>query len=456
VGITKVEQLQELFQRHGINQVYVKHLARRQDNDKNQIYLGRGIDGIANILPPQKVRVRARSESTAKSRSEKGSPIMEALIDLAWLGRDGTLFPAPGTRVIDYFQYPEARISGFIDGCDNPPDALRRRNLSKYGKRILLLGIVSGGYVIGFVLTEAEDPLVGEFPELPDLPVQPLLKVLVFGEKFGQSPTQLLLDELTVVHRSGWQPSVSLRPGEVTPGPFKGWQGGGYTLEALLSIPRNADAAPDKHGYEIKSYTPGKKISLMTPTANGGREKELGIRKFVETYGTVSSDGSHAFSGVYRCNQPNKKTGFVMRIEGYDADNIDEPFDTDTDNIRIVIRDEKESIDISVWTFDKIAAKWGKKHASACYVPRDRRDHAGGPGHDYDYRFSDEVFICEGTSIRRLFRAIHAGVVYYDPAHRIYLNGIAKARPQWRISATKKFEMTLAALYREVRLVNVG
>lgn len=72
MGISNVEQLQALFHPHGVNQVYVKHLARNQDNDKNQIYLGRGIDGIAKILPPRVVQVRARSESKAKSRSEKG------------------------------------------------------------------------------------------------------------------------------------------------------------------------------------------------------------------------------------------------------------------------------------------------------------------------------------------------------------------------------------------------
>lgn len=48
-----IEKLQVLIQRNGVYQVYLKHLAKTQENDKNQIYLGSGNDGVANILPPR-------------------------------------------------------------------------------------------------------------------------------------------------------------------------------------------------------------------------------------------------------------------------------------------------------------------------------------------------------------------------------------------------------------------
>lgn len=450
MGIESVHQIQELFAPHGVTQVYVKHLAPKQDNDKNQIYLGKGIDGIANILPSRDVVERAPSQSTKKAHSDQGSPITEASLNLSWLSRDGALHRAPEARIINYFQYPEVRISGFLKGCDDPPDALRRTSLDKYGKRILLLGVARGVHTIGLVLTETEDPIVGDFPDLPPLPVQPLLRVMAFGDDVGRSPTEMLLEELTAIHLSGWCPSATLKPGCEDPEPFRGNQGGGYTLEALLGVPRNSDAKPDKYGYEIKSFSPGKKISLMTPTADAGFEGDNTFRDFMAKYGNYRDDDSYALSGVYRCNQPNKKTGFVMRIEGYDPET--QTFDEDVSKIRIVIRDEVNDVDVSAWTFSKIANKWSEKHASACYVPRERRSHEGSAEHDYDYRYLDYVYICEGTSVKRLFAAIHSGMVYYDPAHRIYANGKPSVRPQWRIS-TPRIEETLGYLYREVRSV---
>ena len=452
MGIKAVGEIHDLFARFGVSQVYVKHLAAKQDNDKNQIYLGKGLDGIANILPSRDIVERAPSQSKKKSKSELGSPITEASLDLSWLSRDGSVHRAPEARLINYLQYPEVRISGFIAGCDDPPDALRRRNLEKYGKRILLLGVSGGNRILGLVLTEAEDPVVRDFPELPDLPVQPLLKVMVFGDDLSRSPTERLLEELTAIHLGGWFSSITLKPGCYAPEPFRGNPGGGYTLEALLHIPRNSDAKPDKYGYEIKSYTPGKKISLMTPTADSGFEGDNSFREFMARYGTLREDGSYALSGVYRCNQPNKKTGYVLLIEGFNAETS--TFVDDISSIRIVIRDETNDVDVSAWSFEKIANKWNEKHASACYVPRDRRKHSGSTLHDYDYRYLDFVYICEGTSVKRLFSAIHSGVVYYDPAHRIYANGKASARPQWRIS-TPRMEETLGFLYRRVRRVSL-
>jgi MvaI/BcnI restriction endonuclease family len=451
MGIRKVDEVQLLFSQHGVTQVFVKYLAPKQDNEKNQINLGRGLDGVANLFPSELIE-REASTSTKKVHSNAGAPIVEAKLDLHWLSNDGSLHSAPHAKIIDYFQYPEVRISGFLKGCDAAPDALRRRNQSKYGQRILLLGVADARRTIGMVLTEANDPLVAEFPDLPALPIRRLLKVMVFGEGTGQSPRDLLHRELSAIHAMAWQPSITLKPGDVRPVPFKGNQGGGYTLEALLSVPRNAEAAPDKYGYEIKSFTKGKKISLMTPTADAGYEGDNSFRDFMSEYGTARDDGSVALSGVYRCNQPNKKTGFVMRIEGYDS--INDTLAEDTKFIRVVIRDEVNDIDVSAWSFSKLASKWSKKHASACYVPRDRRIHDSESAHDFDYHFRDHAYFCEGTSIRRLFRAIHEGSVFYDPAHRIYADGKAKQRPQWRMNTTR-FEKTLADLYSEVAIVQL-
>lgn len=47
-GVATVEKLQSLLRAEGVRTAYVKHLSPKQDNDKNQIYLGGGLDD----LPP--------------------------------------------------------------------------------------------------------------------------------------------------------------------------------------------------------------------------------------------------------------------------------------------------------------------------------------------------------------------------------------------------------------------
>ena len=248
MGIRSVEQLRDLFARHGVTQVYAKQLAPKQDNEKNQIYVGSGLDGATNLFPATIV-ARSPSESTRKRKSSAGRPKVEAQLDFAWLSRDGSLHPAPHARIIDYFQYPEIRFSGFMSKCNDPPDALRRDNQAKYGQRILLLGVSPAGQTIGMVLSETEDQLTNEFPDLPVLPSFPTFGVLSFIGAPGTSPTDLLIPELSGIHHAGWHPSVILKPRESGPIPFRGNQGGGFTLEALLGVPANADKAPDKHGY---------------------------------------------------------------------------------------------------------------------------------------------------------------------------------------------------------------
>lgn len=453
MGIQSIEHVSGLFERHGVSQVYVKRLAPKQDNEKNQIYLGSGLDGATNLFPATIV-ARSPSESTEKRKSSQGKPKVEAQIDLAWLDRAGDLHDAPHARIIDYFQYPEIRFSGFMRGCDDPPDALRRDKQAEYGTRYLMLGVSDTGRTIGLVLTELEDEIAQSFPDLPELGAFPSLRVLSFAGGLGVSPTDMLLHEFGAVHRAGWHPSVILKPSEKAPIPFRGNQGGGYTLEALLGVPANADKAPDRHGYEIKTYSKGK-ISLMTPTADAGYEGEHTFREFLAQYGRPgrAGDGRVVFTGVHRCGSVNTATGCKLEVQGYNAD--DDSFTADTSKIIVAIVQESTGLVISGWTFKKLADGWNKKHASATYVAREKRPHDGDEGHDFDYRYFEDVFVCEGTDIWRLLRAINSGEVYFDPAHTIYANGQAKVRPQWRIN-TNRLHDCLRHLYREVRVVSVA
>jgi hypothetical protein len=366
MGIKSLEQLEKIFTLHGVSRLYIKQLAPNQDNDKNQIYLGSSLDGAANLFQ-SKIYSRSASESIAKRKSSKGQPKLEALLNFVWLDSTGLAFPAPNTRIIDYFQYPEIRLSGFLKGCANPPDSLRRTNQDKYGKRILILGVNPRGNTFGFVLTEMDDPIVSFFPDYPDLPAIPILKVHVIGTAIEKSPRELLINELAQIHLGGWYLSIMLKSGCSTPEPFKGNQGGGYTLEALLGVTANADKKPDKYGYEIKSWSGGK-ISLMTPVADTGYEGEHTFREFMQAYGRAgqAGDGRRVFTGVHRCESINTATGYTLMLEGYDPDK--DHFSDNADEISIALVNPLNKERISVWTMQRLLDSWNKKHTSACYI----------------------------------------------------------------------------------------
>jgi hypothetical protein len=103
------------------------------------------------------------------------------------------------------------------------------------------------------------------------------------------------------------------------------------------------------------------------------------------------------------------------------------------------------------WSLERLANCWNAKHASAMYVAADARENPDGSA---EYRYRDEVLVGEGTDVFRLLRAIHRGVVWYDPADSIYASGQAKVRPQWRTGA-RRLEETMRSLYASARRVRI-
>ena len=47
--IKNLKELRDRFRLFGVDTIYIKRLSAKQDNDKNQIYLGSGLDGVTNI-----------------------------------------------------------------------------------------------------------------------------------------------------------------------------------------------------------------------------------------------------------------------------------------------------------------------------------------------------------------------------------------------------------------------
>jgi hypothetical protein len=443
-AFASLEQLAALLHKEGVRTAYAKHLSLRQDNSKNQIYLGSGLEGITNLFPAT-IHARSGSESLQKRKSAAGKPKLEARIDFAWLGANGQRIEAPHTRIIDYFQYPEVRLSGFLRDSDGP-EALVRDRQAEFGKRILVLGTASDGKVVGMVLTERDDPLVSDFPDLPLAYKGGVLRVLVIDGPAGASPEQLLHDQMTAIVRGGWYSSRINRGGTIVP--FAGAQGGGYTLEALLGVAANGNKAPDLHGFEIKGYS-GSRISLMTPTPDLGFQGANSFRAFMEKWGHAgrADDGSRRFTGIHRSRTVSPGTGLELVVRGYDArsDSFGRP-----EEIAVELVHHETGEVAAGWSLEKMANCWNAKHASAVYIAFDKREGEAGA----EYRYHPRWLIGRGTDVWRLLRAIHSGLIFYDPADSIYADGLAKVRSQWRITA-RDLPSAMALLYASSSVVTV-
>ncbi|MCB1470940.1 MAG: hypothetical protein KDK08_28115, partial [Rhizobiaceae bacterium] len=89
MGITSISQLRTLFRDAGVGRIYIKILAPKQDNDKNQIVLASQLEGLVNAFPVREIKLRAPSSSTKKRKSAAGRPITEAHLNFFWLDERG-------------------------------------------------------------------------------------------------------------------------------------------------------------------------------------------------------------------------------------------------------------------------------------------------------------------------------------------------------------------------------
>ncbi len=160
------------FRRRGVRRLFVKHLALN-DNDKNQIYISPSLDGMANLLRGR-LSEGSGSASSTRAGSSPGRPKMVLHLDWVWITADDREVTAPNIKLIHYFQYPEARLSGFLSGCTDPPDSLRKRQLGRYGQRTLLFG-TDGERVFGHVIAGPPGSGIPDIPGLLSSPVSTIL-----------------------------------------------------------------------------------------------------------------------------------------------------------------------------------------------------------------------------------------------------------------------------------------
>lgn len=448
-GFSDLSACLAALRERGASDVIVKLLAPNQDNDKNQIYLGRGIP--TSQLFPGKLSFRGLSGS-AKSREDgPRSPIVSLALDFTWVWPDGNDAKAPAAKIIEYSQYPESRLSGFLAGCARAPRALRRTEQDLFGVRLLVLGIAETA-IYGAVITEVESPAVAtDYSHLNPWQHLPIFRVLVAEEHDDRNIVDLIA-EIDRISGPLFRPIV-LRALDGIPDAIPATsQAAGWTLEALLNVPRNSISAPDKYGYELKSVG-GSKVSLITTEPDFGVRHDLGMAKYLDRFGRqgTSNPRQRVFSGVHQSWEINAATGCQLEITHWDRvlespDGSGEP--------SIVLRHVDTNSIVSGWTFAKIGASWMKKHAGAVYVETLKHSDEEGVG----YSFGPRVIVAEGTTALLFLRGVSRGIIRLDPGDRFDPEKGFKKRTQWRVqgSIESLLPKRLSELYFSVRVETLG
>lgn len=405
----------------------VKALAARQDNDKNQIYVGGDLTQLAKIPTGA---VEASATVSRKTRAT-GKTKFTVPVPFTWITPEGDS-PAPKAKMIYYPQYPEVRLSGLMQGSASPPRSLYSRTMrGQEAGRTLLLGINRSTHEVWALL----------------LPPESLAKDTIgswVGDSYGvfrvwdlvagsvTDSASALVTTLQDIHALGWVPSQRIKDGVVIP--YRARNGGGYTLESLLGVAPNGYSEPDFLGWEIKAHgvrslaSPARRqpLTLMTPEPTGGVYRDHGVPAFMQRYGrqNTSTEDRWDFTGRHFVGRAVPSSGTMLKLHGWAP-----PRDIEPDGrLALVGRDDEVA---ASWTFTGLMEHWKRKHAQACYVPFEVRD----VGDRREYRFGGSVLMCRETSLSRFFGGFHDGLIYYDPGinmRRKEGRWVTKRRSQFR------------------------
>ena len=414
----------------GCEYAYFKILGPN-NNSKQQVYLAGDLRDL-NWLPHGEVTQAVGSSRKPRS----GGPILHVAIDLFWLTADGPE-RAPHAQLIAYPQYPEVRLSGLLrDSPGAPSELLRIDQRGKEPGRVLLLAPWgTKGVIAALVGPETEaaahvrrlaagsNDLIGRWA-LSDSREEPTL--------------ESLLGDLADVVAQGWIQGERMRPDRVVV-PYNARNAGGYTLEARLGIPSNADPAADVNGVgELKQVGRASgRLTLMDLPPVKGAFCDLVPLEFFKRFGRETKHGrrmdftfarsrGHRFE--YRHGDPEEGVSDAFVLSTGDAV-------------------------IGEWPLAHVASHWTRKHRRTVVVQSEMaRDKSGFRL----FRYLPTVWIHEGARLGRLMEATEAGHLRIDPGCRIERRsddgwGDAKTRFGFRI-ATKH----LGGLYERSEKVDVS
>jgi hypothetical protein len=442
-----LDRVRQMFIEHCASELLFKVLPQNA-NSKNQVYVAADLSQLGKL--PSGHVVPVTSSSTKPTR--KPNPIFHSSVRLAWITPNGVLAPAGATKLIAYPQYPEVRLSGFLKGCLEAPSFLfdKGRRGTDPG-RVLLLGPRPDGQIIALALPpeasavrELRESTFDAYGAFSILPLQP--------DQGGDSFKRLMA-ELCRIHRLGWIESRRLNNQGIRV-PCNATNCGGYTLEAELGIRSNGYALPDFHGWEVKarnvpnSMRPGaSRVTLFTPEPTGGFYSAEGADAFVRMWGYPDTRGRADrmnFGGIYRVGgPPHSRTNIHMILDGYNRERG--TFRSDG-ALRLV---DGRGVEAASWSFAKLMDHWKAKHARAVYVPCQPASHP-----HREYRYASEVLVGEGALFELFLRAVHDGVVYYDPG--ISLKNASTGNPDLhRRSQIRIASQSLSLIYQTTRFASV-
>ena len=81
--ITSIAQFKQAFAGFGVEDIFLKHLAPHQDNEKNQIVIAGRSPQLFSLLPGTR-RFGIKSTSTKKAYSNQGTSKVEVDLNFFW------------------------------------------------------------------------------------------------------------------------------------------------------------------------------------------------------------------------------------------------------------------------------------------------------------------------------------------------------------------------------------
>jgi hypothetical protein len=416
------DRLLAVMRDHGVLRILAKRLARN-DNSKNQVYLGGDYTAI-QLLPFGALR-----EDTAVAAGSKRAR-MKASVELYWITLSRGLEKAESANLILYPKYPEVRLSGLLRGVRDPVPA--EIIAPRAEGRWLFLGIIGDGRILAFACRHGT-PCANWAEQA--VAAHRAAPIGVFRE-FAVTTTGRLdiMEALQRIADLDWIQSKRLDgKGKILP--CNSSNCGGYTLEAELGIRPNGRSDPDYDGWEVKQFEvrnlaapKGGRVTLMTPEPNGGLYVTAGPETFLRKFGYADRSGIRGrinFGGVHRFGVRHPATTLQLSLTGWDVAKGEM---TKLDG-GIELLDAEDEV-AARWSFESLLNHWKRKHAKAVYVPSNC---ALNPRR---YRYGRKILTGTGTDFPLLLAAFASGAAFYDPG--IKLENAAgkpalKRRSQFRI-----------------------
>lgn len=437
MGFSNIDSLIQAMRSLGAVNIICKPLAEN-DNSKQQIYLGGSFE-ILKQLPFSDLR----SDPGVKRQNFKAS------LNFYWLNENCQAEQATGAQLILYPDYPEVRLSGFLRGCSIAPSNLlqpvpKEARLHNNGTdgRHLFFGVTEDKRILAYLAPAGSAISTAMTKKIQNGECQ-LSGVLYFIEKANKEDSRsILLARLREIHQAGLHQSMRLNKQGI-PIPYVAQNGGGYTLEALLGIKPNGDAAPDFMGWEVKAYS-SSRITLMTPEPDSGYYGKNGVEAFVRKYGRQLPNDVLYFTGTHKIGSTCASSGQTLLLDGFDSSsgkilNVDGG---------IHLTDAHGNISAG-WTFNGLITHWSRKHAAAVYVPYEK-----APATPPEYQYKSPVLLGEETEFSLFLSAMERGDVVFDPGSKVEQASTpksrAKARSQFRVALKK-----LSGLYKKFEAVAI-